>query len=223
MNYVFHFEVLWRNGYFLIQGLLLTLQVSAVATLLAFIVGVLTAMARESNLTLLRSIGTIYVEAVRNTPLLVQLWFIYFGLGEIGVNLTAVSAGIAALTLNAGAYTAEIIRAGFLAVEKELKEAATALGMRPLQRYRYVVLPISFRAILPALSNQVIQNILASSLLAVLGVSELTNQSSRLMSKTFRAFEIFAGVAVMYLAVTALFGWFARLTEKRLSQRGSIH
>jgi polar amino acid transport system permease protein len=223
MGYVFHFEVLWRNASFLLRGLLLTLVISATATLLALCLGVIAAVARESRIKAARAIATTYVEVIRNTPLLVQLWFVYFGLGEIGVNLTAVAAGTISLAFNAGAYTAEIIRAGLLAVEGELKEAAASLGMTPLQRYRYVILPIALRAILPALSNQVIQNVLASSLLAVLGVDELTNQATRLSSRTLRVFEVYSGVAVMYLAVTLLVGRLGGLVEGRLSRKGTLH
>ncbi len=221
MGYTFHFEIIFRNLDFLLQGLKLTAYISVLSTLFSIGIGTVAAVARLSGHKVLDKIFGVYIEIFRNTPLLIQLWFIYFGLGELGFNLSPLPAGIFALSINAGAYTAEIIRGGIISVEYELKESAASLGMRPLQAYRYVVLPLAFRIILPPLANQIVQNILASSLLMVLSVNELTNQATRLSSRTFRTFEVYAVVAGLYLILTSLVSAASKRLEKYWQARGA--
>ena len=144
---------------------------------IAIILGIITAVARGSKFKVIRTIAACYVELFRNTPLLIQLWMVYFGLGEIGIHISALTGGLATLAINTGAYTAEIIRAGFDSIDKEIKEAAIALGLTPFLIFKTIVLPLGLRAVMPALCNMSIQCLLASALLSILGINELTNQA----------------------------------------------
>lgn len=222
MNYAFQFRDVFRNFDYLTVGVKVTVLVSVVAMALAVLIGIITALARLSHKTLLRNVATAYIEAVRNTPLLIQLWLVYFGLEEIGVSLSAFTAGLLTLAVNTGAYTAEIIRAGFESVDKELLEAAAALGLTPWLTFRTVILPLGLRAVFPALQNMFIQCLLASSLLSVLGINELTNQAVRLASKTFRSYESFSLVAALYLLITLVFSLLGHAVNRHLA-RGSLH
>jgi polar amino acid transport system permease protein len=221
MRYTLQFRDVVKSYDFFIEGFLYTLLLSLVAMSIAVGLGTLVAIAKNGKVAALRRCASVYVEVLRNTPLIVQLWFMYFGLGELGLQLPALACGLVALALNTAAYTAEIVRAGFDSVDKETKEACLSLGMRPFHVYRYVVIPLGFRAVLPALGNMTIQCMLATALLSVLGINELTNQAMRLASKTFRSFEVYAIVALIYIALTAaISACFAR-TEKSL--KGSLH
>lgn len=222
MEYVLQFRDVLLNRSFFIEGLYYTVGLTVVSMAIAMVLGTATAVARSNKNAIVRGIATTYVEAVRNTPLLIQLWLVYFGLGEVGIDLSALTAGLLVLSVNTGAYTAEILRAGFESVDKEITDAASALGMTPWLTFRAIILPLGFRAVLPSLSNMTIQCLLASSLVSVLGVNELTNQALRVASKTFRSLESFAVIGVLYIsltfAITALFG----LMEKRMA-KGALH
>ncbi|MGE5583560.1 MAG: amino acid ABC transporter permease [Bacillota bacterium] len=222
MNYTLQFQEIWRNFDFFIEGIRYTLALSSLGMLIAVLLGTAVAMARNSKFKSIRGIAATYVEAIRNTPLIIQLWLFYFGLGEIGIQIPAFTCGLLTLAINTGAYTAEIIRAGFEAVDKEFKEAAVSLGMNPWQTYRTVVFPIGFRAVLPAICNMSIQCLLASALVSILGVNELTNQAMRLSNKTFRSLESFATVAVIYIILTFCFTGFFGLLNKKMA-KGSLH
>ena len=159
---------------------------------------------------------------MRNTPLLIQLWLVYFGLSQIGIELNALTSGLLVLSLNTGAYTAEILRAGFESVDKEIIDGAAALGLTPWLTFRSIILPLGFRAVLPSLSNMTIQCLLASALVSVLGVNELTNQALRVASKTFRSLESFAVIGVLYISLTFLIAGMFKLLEKRMA-KGALH
>lgn len=222
MEYVLQFRDVLLNRSFFIEGFYYTVGLTVVSMAIAVVLGTATAVARNSKNAIVRGFATTYVEAVRNTPLLIQLWLVYFGLGQVGIDFSALTAGLLVLSVNTGAYTAEILRAGFESVDKEITDAASALGLPPWHTFRAIILPLGFRAVLPSLSNMTIQCLLASSLVSVLGVNELTNQALRVASKTFRSLESFAVVGVLYItltfAITALFG----LMEKRMA-KGALH
>jgi polar amino acid transport system permease protein len=222
VTYVLQFRDVLLNRDFFIEGLYYTVFLTVVSMSIAVVVGTLAAVARSSKNRLVRTIASTYVEVVRNTPLLIQLWLAYFGLGEIGIELTALQSGLLVLSLNTGAYTAEILRAGFESVDREIKDGAAALGLTPWLTFRSIILPLGFRAVLPSLSNMTIQCLLASALVSVLGVNELTNQALRVASKTFRSLESFAVIGVLYIGLTFLIAGMFKLLEKRMA-KGALH
>lgn len=222
MDYTLQFRDVLLNRDFFIEGLYFTVYLTVVSMSVAVVIGTLAAVARNSKNRFVRTIASAYVEAVRNTPLLIQLWLVYFGLSQIGIELNALNSGLLVLSLNTGAYTAEILRAGFESVDKEIIDGAAALGLTPWLTFRSIVLPLGFRAVLPSLSNMTIQCLLASALVSVLGVNELTNQALRVASKTFRSLESFAVIGVLYISLTFLIAGMFKLLEKRMA-KGALH
>lgn len=222
MTYVLQFRDVLLNRDFFIEGLYYTVFLTVVSMSIAVVVGTLAAVARNSKNRLVRTMASTYVEVVRNTPLLIQLWLVYFGLGEIGIDLTALQSGLLVLSLNTGAYTAEILRAGFESVDREIRDGAAALGLTPWLTFRSIILPLGFRAVLPSLSNMTIQCLLASALVSVLGVNELTNQALRVASKTFRSLEAFGVIGVLYIGLTFVIAGMFKLLEKRMA-KGALH
>ncbi|MDQ7843376.1 MAG: amino acid ABC transporter permease [Armatimonadota bacterium] len=202
----------------LLWGALLTLAVSAVALILATGLGILGAGMRLSRFAALRTVAAAYVEVFRNTPLLIQIFFIFFGLARVGLRLSALTSGIAALALYTGAYNVEVFRAGLEAVPRGVREAATALGLTPWQRFRFVVLPIAVRIALPALGNNFVALVKNSSLVSTIGVVELTFLARDLEAWTFRSFEVYGLATLIYFGlVIVLAGWLRRL-ELRITR-----
>ena len=222
MHYTLRFRDIWLSYDFFVEGIVYTLVLSVLAMVMAFILGTVVAVAKGSKIKAVNFIAVTYVEIFRNTPLIIQIWLFYFGIGEIGIQIPAFTCGLLALTLNTTAYTAEILRAGFESIDKELIEAAVSLGMTPWQIKKTVIFPLGFRAILPALCNMSIQCLLGSSVISILGVNELTNQAMRLSSKTFRVFEAFITIAVLYIILTFCYSCFFGLVHKKMD-KGTLH
>jgi len=203
----------------LLFGALVTLQITAVSVFVGMIGGVIVAVARTSKYNFLRIIAKWYVDFFRGTPLLVQLFMIYFGLPAllqgIGLNLTLgrFPAAIAALGMNAAAYLSEIIRGGIESVEPGQTEAAECLGMSPMQAMSYVVFPQAFRRMIPPLGNEFITLLKDTSLVAVIGYEELFRTGQLAVATTFRAFEIYAIVAIIYLILNVLSSRFFSFLE----------
>ncbi len=201
----------------LLRGALVTLELTAFSVFLGMIGGSLIAFARLSPYSPLRWFARVYVDFFRGTPLLVQIFMIYFGLPalfqELGFhfNLERLPAAIAALSLNASAYLAEIVRGGLQSVEQGQWEASQSLGMSSVQTMSYVIFPQAFRRMLPPLGNEFITMLKDTSLVAVIGFEELFRQGQLIVATTYRAFEIYAAVALIYLALTLLssraFSW----------------
>ncbi|HEX7003686.1 MAG TPA: amino acid ABC transporter permease [Trueperaceae bacterium] len=226
--YNFSFRPVIANFDLLLSGALLTLGVTVAAIVLGFVLGVLCAVARAIGPRPLAAIVAGYVEAIRNTPFLVQLFIVYFGLPAIGIQLTALQAGIIAMVINLGAYSAEIIRAGIESIHRLQLEAASALGMTRWQMMRHVVLPPAIENVYPALTSQFILMMLASSLLSAIALNELAGRAVTLESLTFRSFEIYSVVALLYIALTLLFkglfraiGYMSFRRWRRLGQSGA--
>jgi polar amino acid transport system permease protein len=177
-----------------LHGLWLTAAMSVLAFLFAFILGLLGALARRSRFRLLRFIGTLYVEAIRNTPVLLQLFMIYFALPQAGIRFDAFQAGVAALAVNAGAYLTEIIRAGIQSVPRGQLDAARSIGLAPRDVFRSVVFPQALRSVYPPVINQFIQVILGSSLVSQIALPELTNTAQTINSQTLLTMHIFTVV-----------------------------
>lgn len=222
MTYTLKFRSIWKNIDMVWEGVRYTLIISLVAVAIGIVLGIIAAAFRTSRIKILSAIASIYIESIRNTPLLVQLWLFYFGLTQFGINLPALTCGVLALGINSGAYAAEIIRAGFEAVDQGILDASASLGLTPWHTLRKIRIPLAIRAVLPSLGNNVIQCLLASSLLSVLGVNELTNQALRLSSKTYRTFESFIIVAALYIVMTFVYLAVISLIKK-ISYKGSLH
>lgn len=200
----------------LAEGLLTTLALAMPAIVLSALWGVpvvMGLMARSRPLSLLTG-G--YVEVVRNTPVLVQMFFIFFGSGVLGYPLSGFTAGMLALVLQNGAYVAEIYRGGIRSVTLRQAEAGLALGLTPRAAFRIIVLPQALRKVIPPLSNQGVLIIKDTSLVATISVAELTFQARLLADRTAAVFEIFFTLALFYLALTAVFAGVMRLLERRL-------
>ncbi|MGI4798778.1 MAG: amino acid ABC transporter permease [Janthinobacterium lividum] len=179
----------------------LTLSLSVLAIVLSIALGTVVAVMRRSPRRLLRFAGAAYVEVMRNTPLLVILYIVYFGGPSIGLRLRSYDAALIGLTLNAAGYMAEIIRAGLLAVPTGQFEAASSQGFTTMQSFRHVVFPQVFRTIYAPLGNQVIAVILASSLASVIAVDEVASWMETVGSTSFRFFETFVVAAIVYLVL----------------------
>lgn len=205
MDYRFRFSALTPYTGEILEGILLTLQLSVVTMLVGLVIGVIVAAMRTGGVPVLRSIATFYVETIRNTPLLVQLFIIFFGLPSLGFRLTANEAAFIGLSINVGAYLAEIVRAGIQSVHKSQVEAGFSLGLNPLQVLRYVVLFQALKAIYPSLTSQFVLLLLATSVVSTIGATELFHTASFIDSRTFRSFEVYAVITLVYLVLTLLF------------------
>jgi polar amino acid transport system permease protein len=201
MNYELQFWIVFRDIGPLLEGAILTLRLSASAMVLGLAVGVLGALAKTSGGQSLRLAANGYVESIRNTPFIVQLFFIYFGLPEVGVKLTANQAALVTMAINLGAYSVEIVRAGIEAVPKGQIEAAKSLGLSMFQIFRKIVLFQALKAIFPSLASQFILIMLGSSVVSTISAEDLTAVANLLQSKTFRSFETYFVVAAFYLAM----------------------
>jgi polar amino acid transport system permease protein len=204
-----------RMGILMI-GFVLTLKISILATFFAIIIGTVVGIARLSHEPVTRGISLAYVELIRNTPLLVQIYIIYFFVGSM-LRLSAFAAGTAALALFAGAYVAEIVRAGIQSIHKGQREAARSLGMSYAQAMRYIILPQAFKRIIPALAGQFISLIKDSSLVSVIALADLMFQGQQAVARTYYAFEIYFTVAFLYLVMTFTLSMATQYVERRLA------
>jgi polar amino acid transport system permease protein len=200
----------------LMLGLWTTLWLSAISSFFALILGLLTGIARVSKNITLRGLAAIYVECIRGTPLLVQIFIAYFFLGTV-FNLSRNVCGIGALALFAGAYVAEIVRAGVQSIPKGQMEASRSLGMTAFQTMKDIILPQAFKKILPPLSGQFISLIKDSSLVSVIAITDLTKSGREIITSTFATFEVWIVVAAMYLLVTSVLSQLVYYMERRLA------
>ena len=200
------------------KGALLTLEISALAILISFPCGLVGALMRISGSPLLRALGTGYVEVVRNIPLLVVLYVLFYALPVYGVPLNAFTAGVLGLSINSIAFTIEIFRGGFAAIPAGQHEAARALGLGPVQSLLLVIIPQVFRIVLPTLGNQVVSVVLGSAQASIIGVTELTYQTQSIGSATFRYFELFTMAALFYILCAQLIGAVWRLFTGRAAK-----
>ena len=215
-QFIFRFDD--KNGEWvaglLMTGFYTTLRLSFWGIILATVFGVLSGIAKTSNILFLRWLATTYVETMRNLPPLVIIFIAYFFFGTV-FNLDRNVAGIGALALFAGAYVAEIIRAGIQSIAKGQMEAARSLGMSMPQAMIDVILPQAFKRILPPLSGQFISLIKDSSLVSVIAITDLTKSGREIITSTFATFEIWLVVAAMYLIVTSILSQFVFYLERR--------
>jgi glutamine transport system permease protein len=204
----------------LLQGLKVTIYIFIIAIILGFLIGLIVALFRLSSNKVLNWIAKIYVDAIRGTPFIVQLFFIYFGINSLHlISLNNTTAGIITVAINAGAYFAEIIRAGIQSIDKGQTEAARSLGFTGAQNMRYVVLPQAFRRMLPTITNQSIISLKDTSLLSIIGIADLTQQGQIQASATFEAFKIWLTVGVIYFIIIYLLSLLANFIERRFELR----
>ena len=202
MTYQFDFSSLLPYWPDFLQGVWLTLQLTALSTVLGFAAGTLCAIGRASGGPILKRVVGAYVEVIRNTPLLVQVFLVYFGLASLGIMVDANTAAVTALVLNVAAYTCEIVRAGIESVHKAQLEAAECLGMSTAQTYWHVIIRPAIERVYPALTSQYVLLMLASSITSQISAEELTAVANRIQSDTFRAFETYIVVGVIYLLLS---------------------
>lgn len=214
MGYDFDFSVIFQYWDLFLQGALMTIRITALATVLGILVGVSMAGLQLIKNRILSGAIQAYIEIIRNTPFLVQLFFVYFGLPTLGILIPAWQAALIALTINTGAYATEIVRAGIEAITKGQIEAGRALGLSGLQIFLYVILKPALMTIYPALTSQFILFVLNSAVISVISAQELAYQAKYVASRTFRNFEIYLFITIVYLAIAQLFRGAFQLVSK---------
>lgn len=205
MNYVFQFGDVFNAWPELLMGALLTIRLSAMAMAIGLVVAVACALGKTGGPRPVRWLVDTYVEVIRNTPFLVQIFLIFFGLPRMGIRLDANEAALLAMVVNIGAYATEIVRAGIETIHKGQIEAGLALGLKPIQVFTYIVIFPALKAIYPALTSQFILLMLTSSVVSAISAEELTAIANNLQAQTFRSFEIYIVVTAMYLAMSLMF------------------
>ncbi len=202
----------------LLQGLWVTARITAASLILAFVIGLLTAVLRLSGSFLGRSLARGYLELIRNTPLLVQLFFIYFVFSPI-LDIGRFASAVLALSLFEGAYASEIFRAGILSIHRGQWEGAYSLGLGTFDTYRLIVLPQAIRRILPPLASQAISLVKDSALVSTIAIYDLTMRGQEIIAETYLAFELWFTIAAMYLAVTVSLSMVINALEARLRMK----
>lgn len=203
----------------LLEGSIVTLEVSAIALGLGLLVGLSLYFARQSRARVIRHIASAYISLVRGTPLLVQIFFIYFVLPIVGVDMLPLQAGIVALSLNSGAFVTEIIRGGVSAIPTGQVDAARAVGMPSILLWRRIMLPQVFVLILPPLTNELVNLLKASPLLSVITVVELTRKAEDIINVTYRPVEVLILAAALYFIMCFSLSSVARRLERQAALR----
>ncbi len=205
LTYTFRFGPVLEAYPQLLAGAWLTIQLSASAMLLGLAVAIICAWIKTSGPKPIRFLVDVYVEIIRNTPFLVQIFFIFFGLPALGLRLSPNAAALLAMVVNVGAYATEIIRAGIESIHKGQVEAGLALGLKPLQVFRYIILKPALRTVYPALASQFILLMLTSSVVSAISADDLTSKANLIQSLTFTTFEVYLVVTLIYLVLAMAF------------------
>jgi polar amino acid transport system permease protein len=220
MTYQFRFDVVWNNMPFLFEGLWLTLTISFLALAISMVLGLLVSVVRLSKNRGVSFIAATYVEIFRDTPVLVQLFWIYYVLPILlDIQISAFGAALIGLTLHSAAFLGEVYRAGIQAVPSDQVEAAKVLGLKPVQTFVRIVMPQAFRTILPPLVNNFVDLIKLSSLASVFAVGEVTRKATELSAATFRPLEIFTFIALIYFFIC----WPLSLAMRHMERRLHVH
>ena len=212
----FNYRVIWEYMPLFMEGLRNTFAISGISLVLALLTGIIACAGRLSQWKVLRLVAISYIEIIRSTPLLVQIFFLYFGLPTLGVRIPEVQTGILALMLNSGAYMAEIIRAGISSVDQGQIEAGISSGLSYVQRMRFIVLPQALGITVPPLLGQAIVLVKDSSLLSMISVVELTRSGQQLTSDRFMPAEAFFTVALLYLCIYFVLKFIADWSQNKL-------
>ena len=216
MNYEFDFSAISNNAGLLLEGAGLTVLLAAIAGTVGIVLSISGAAIIVSGHRWARRGVQTYVELIRNTPFIVQLFFIFFGLPSLGVKMPAVTAAALAMTINLTAYGIEIVRAGIKSVSPGQREAGLSLGIGPISVFVYVVLPQAIATVYPALVSQIIITMLESAVVSQIAVTDLTHAADLIQSRTYRAFETYFVVAAMYLGMALALRWAMNRAGRRL-------
>ena len=211
MNYDFQFADVFAAWPLLAKGTWITIQLSLTATVLGLLVAILCAWGKTWGPAPLRVVINAYIELIRNTPFLVQLFFFFFALPALGLRWSAHAAALVAMVVNLGAYATEILRAGIESIPRGQIEAGLALNLKRHQVFRFVILKPALKAIYPALTSQFILLMLSSAVVSAISADDLTSVAANLQSQTFRSFEIYIVVALIYLALALAFSFLFRV------------
>ena len=203
----------------LLEGCWVTLQISFFALLLGMVFGIAGALCRISSNRVLNSIAFFYVWVIRGTPVMVQLFILYFGLPQLGIKLPSMLAGVLGLAVNTGAYVTEIIRAGVLAVDKGQMEAALSVGMNYRQAMVRIIGPQATKICIPPLVNQFIMTLKNSSIASLVTITELFRTGEQIIYTTFRSFEVYTAVAILYLIMNSVFMVIADRLERKMARQ----
>ena len=204
----------------LVAGAGITVEITAMSVFLGLVIGCMVCIARLCNIKPIRYIANVYVDFIRGTPLLVQIFLVYFALpGIIGSRVDPFVAAISACSINSGAYIAEIFRAGIQSIDKGQMEAGRSLGMSWAQTMRYIIMPQAFKRIIPPLGNEFIAMLKDSSLVSVIGFEELTRRGQLIIARTYASFEIWMAVAFVYLIMTFAVARFTGYLERRFDTK----
>lgn len=210
------FELIQRALPILLMGAGVTIEITAFSVAIGFFIGLFVGIARISQFKILRIMAAVYADCIRGTPLLVQIFLIYFALPmAIGQRVEPFIAAVVACGINSGAYVSEIFRAGIQAIDVGQMEAGRSLGLTWWQTMRFIILPQAFKNILPPLGNEFIAMLKDSSLVSVIGFEELTRRGQLIIAQTYGSFEIWVTVAVLYLIMTMAISRIVAFLEKR--------
>lgn len=219
VTFQFDWAAAFRSIPHLLPGVPWTLMISFGGLAIGFLIGIFFGLLRINPLRWLRWPAIVYIEVFRGTPILVQVLFIFYGLPQLlGGPINALTAGIAAIAINSGAYISEVVRGGVQSIERGQREAALSLGLSRTQAFRYVIWPQAFRRMIPPLGNQAIISIKDTSLFSVIGVGELVRQGQIYIATTFTALEVYFMVALLYLAIT----WSLSIALRMLERKGLV-
>ena len=204
----------------LIAGAGITVEITALSVFFGMLIGIIVALARLSDVKILRWLGNVYVDFIRGTPLLIQIFLVYFALPSIiGSRVDAFFAAISACSINSGAYVAEVFRGGIQSIDVGQMEAGRSLGMTWWQTMRYIILPQAFKRIIPPLGNEFIAMLKDSSLVSVIGFEELTRRGQLIIARTYASFEIWMAVAIMYLILTFTVARLTGILERKFDTK----
>jgi polar amino acid transport system permease protein len=216
VHYQFQFDAVFAAWPLLLKGTWITIQLSLVATLLGLVVAIFCAWGKVSGPRGLRFVINAYIDVIRNTPFLVQLFFFFFALPAVGLRWSPYTAALTAMVVNLGAYAAEIVRAGIESIPKGQIEAGRALDLKGWEIFRFVILKPALKAIFPALTSQFILLMLSSAVVSVISADDLTSVAANLQSQTFRSFEIYIVVAAIYLGLALSFSALFKLIYRHI-------
>ena len=204
----------------LISGAGITVEITALSVFFGMLIGIIVALARLSGFKILRWLGNVYVDFIRGTPLLIQIFLVYFALPSIiGHRVDAFFAAISACSINSGAYVADVFRGGIQSIDVGQMEAGRSLGMTWWQTMRYIILPQAFKRIIPPLGNEFIAMLKDSSLVSVIGFEELTRRGQLIIARTYASFEIWMAAALLYLVLTFTVARLTGLLERKFDTK----
>jgi glutamine transport system permease protein len=213
----FDWSVIWTSMPELLEGVKLTIFIAAFGLIGGFIVGMIAGMFRAYGPVALNVLAQVYIELIRGTPIVVQVMFLYFALPLLAhIRIDGLTAAIIAITVNSGAYLAEVIRGALISIPKGLMEAGLAMGMSMPRVLLKIVGPLAFRRLIPPLGNQCIVSLKDTSLFIVIGVGELTRKGQEIIAGNFRAVEVWTAVAIIYLVLTGVMTLTLRVVERRM-------